>query len=76
MALPMKFNRFATKEGISKTCTSGGGKGLFQLKNAFDAQAKKELSWLEGEQNDIRAVYESMINDPRLSTIKECLIPY
>jgi hypothetical protein len=46
-----------------------------QLKNAFDAQAKKELSWLEGEQNDIRTVYESMINDPRLSKIKKAADP-
>jgi len=46
-----------------------------KLKNAYDAQAKKELSWLEGENNDVRTVYESMINDPRLSKIKKTADP-
>lgn len=40
-----------------------------QLKSAFEQKARQELPWLEGEDNDLRKTYESMVSDPRLSEI-------
>ena len=42
-----------------------------QLESAFQQQARKELSWLDGEDNDTRKRFEAMVNDPRLKRIKE-----
>lgn len=44
-----------------------------QLKAAFEEQATKELSWLSGEDNDVRKSYEATINDPRFSKLKSIL---
>lgn len=42
-----------------------------QLKEAFDAQAEKDLNWLQGEDNDVRKSYEAMIGDPRFNSLRE-----
>ena len=44
---------------------------LSTLEQTFKGQARKELGWLDGEDNDVRKRYESMINDPRLKQMKE-----
>jgi len=44
-----------------------------QLKAAFGEQAKKELEWLSGEDNDTRKQYEATIGDPRYKKLKEVL---
>jgi hypothetical protein len=44
-----------------------------QLKAAFEEQATKELSWLSGEDNDVRKSYEATINDPRFNKLKSIL---
>ena len=36
-----------------------------QLRTQFETQAKQELSWLQGEDNDTRKQYESMLSDKR-----------
>ena len=41
------------------------------LKVSFDAQAKEELPWLEGEDNDTRKSYEAMVNDARFGKLVE-----
>jgi hypothetical protein len=41
------------------------------LENAFKQQARKELGWLEGEDNDVRKRYEAMVADPRLKKLKD-----
>ena len=46
-----------------------------QLEQSFDAQATKELSWLQGEDNDTRKNYEAMINDNRFQKLKEAADP-
>lgn len=46
-----------------------------QLKNAFAEQARKELDWLEGEDNDTRARYEAMLADPRFKALEETVDP-
>ena len=38
---------------------------------AFKQRAKDELSWLEGEDNDIRKQYEATVNDARFQKMKE-----
>ena len=42
-----------------------------QLKEAFDAQAEKDLNWLQGEDNDVRKSYEAIIGDPRFDSLRE-----
>lgn len=42
-----------------------------QLEIAFRQQARNELSWLAGEDNDTRKRYEAMVGDPRLKKLKE-----
>ena len=42
-----------------------------QLETAFKQQARKELSWMEGEDNDTRKRFEAMVSDPRLKKLKE-----
>ena len=44
-----------------------------QLKAAFGEQAKKELEWLNGEDNDTRKHYEATVGDPRYKKLKEVL---
>lgn len=41
------------------------------LETAFKQQARKELGWLEGEDNDVRKRYEAMVADPRLKKLKD-----
>lgn len=41
------------------------------LKSAFEESARKELAWLNGEDNDLRKQYEAMINDPRLAQLEK-----
>jgi len=41
------------------------------LETAFKQQARKELNWLEGEDNDVRKRYEAMVADPRLKKLKD-----
>jgi len=42
-----------------------------QLEQAFKQQARKELGWLDGEDNDTRKRFEAMVSDPRLKKLKE-----
>ena len=44
-----------------------------QLNEAFDKRAKEELSWLEGEDNDLRKQYEATVGDERFKKLKEVL---
>ena len=44
-----------------------------QMTEAFDKRAKEELSWLEGEDNDLRKQYEATIGDERFKKLKEVL---
>ena len=44
-----------------------------QMTEAFDKRAKEELSWLEGEDNDLRKQYEATIGDERFKKLKEIL---
>ena len=41
------------------------------LETAFKQQARKELGWLEGEDNNVRKRYEAMVADPRLKKLKD-----
>lgn len=41
------------------------------IEESFRHQARKELSWLDGEDNDTRKNFEAMIKDPRLKKLKE-----
>ena len=38
---------------------------------AFKERAKQELSWLDGEDNDVRTQYEATVNDARFQKMKE-----
>ena len=42
-----------------------------QLKKSFDEGARKELEWLNGEDNDTRKQYEAMLSDKRLVKLRE-----
>jgi len=44
-----------------------------QMESAFQQQARKELNWLDGEDNDTRKRSEAMVNDPRLKRVKEAV---
>jgi len=44
-------------------------------KESFNRQAKKELSWMDGDDNDTRKQYEAMINDPRFAEIENNVDP-
>jgi hypothetical protein len=44
-----------------------------QLKSAFAEQAKKELTWIGDENNDVNKKYQAMIQDPRLKKLEEVL---
>ena len=42
-----------------------------QLKKSFDEGARKEIDWLNGEDNDTRKQYEAMLGDKRLAKLRE-----
>jgi hypothetical protein len=42
-----------------------------QMESAFKEQARKELSWISGEDNDTRKRFEAMVSDPRIKKMKE-----
>ena len=42
-----------------------------QLAESFGERAKKELDWLDGEDNDLRKQYESIVSDDRMKKIKD-----
>jgi len=42
-----------------------------QLSEAFQERAKKELQWLDGEDNDLRKQYEATVGDERFKRLKE-----
>jgi hypothetical protein len=44
------------------------------LEQQFKTLAKTELSWMDGDDNDVRKRYEAMVNDPRLKEAKR-LVP-
>lgn len=44
-----------------------------QLASAFSERAKEELSWLNGEDNDLRKQYEATVGDERFSKLKKVL---
>ena len=44
-----------------------------QMAQAFEAQAKDELEWLQGEDNDIRKQYEAVVGDERFKKLKQVL---
>ena len=46
-----------------------------QLRSAFEEQAKQELSWLQGEDNDTRKQYESMLSDKRFIDLQDKVDP-
>ena len=43
------------------------------LTKQFDTQAKQELSWLEGEDNDLRRQFEATVGDERFKKLKSVL---
>jgi hypothetical protein len=53
-----------------------------QLKSAFAEQARKELTWLGDEENEVNKKYQAMLQDPRLQKLESALpevsaqIPY
>jgi hypothetical protein len=53
-----------------------------QLKSAFAEQARKELTWLGDEENEVNQKYQAMLQDPRLQKLESALpevsaqIPY
>ena len=47
-------------------------KGI-NLKNTLENQAKQELPWLDGEDNDIRKQYEVIMSDTRFKEMKRIL---
>jgi|VirMetMinimDraft_7_1064189.scaffolds.fasta_scaffold08072_6 nicotinamide mononucleotide adenylyltransferase len=42
-----------------------------QLAGSFGERAKKELDWLDGEDNDLRKQYEAIVGDDRMKQIKK-----
>ena len=42
-----------------------------QMSQAFEAQAKQELEWLQGEDNDTRKQYEAVVGDKRFKDHKK-----
>jgi len=46
-----------------------------QLRTQFETQAKQELSWLQGEDNDTRKQYESMLSDKRFISLQDNVDP-
>lgn len=46
-----------------------------QLEQAFEQKARQELTWMEGEDNDLRKQYEAIIGDERFSKLRESAGP-
>lgn len=46
-----------------------------RMQEVFQARASEELSWMQGEDNDVRRQYESMVSDPRFQKLNENLDP-
>jgi hypothetical protein len=46
-----------------------------KMKEGFAEQAKNELPWMEGEDNDTRRRYEAMITDPRFVAMEQSVDP-
>ena len=46
-----------------------------QLETAFEQKAREELTWLEGEDNDLRKQYEAIIGDQRFQKLRESAGP-
>jgi hypothetical protein len=46
-----------------------------QLETAFEQKAREELTWLEGEDNDLRKQYEAIIGDERFQKLRESAGP-
>jgi hypothetical protein len=44
-----------------------------QMEAAFKEQARKELPWISGEDNDTRKRFEAMVSDPRIKKLKEAV---
>lgn len=40
------------------------------LRKTFEDAARNELPWLQGEDNDVRKTYESMLSDPRYKALE------
>jgi hypothetical protein len=43
------------------------------LREAFAQQAKQELKWMEGEDNDVRKQYEALVKSPLVKKLKEAV---
>lgn len=41
------------------------------LRQTLDQQARKELDWLDGDENDVRKNYQAMLSDPRLMKLEK-----
>ena len=57
--LPDQLSRIQAKESAQN------------MEVVFKERAKEELSWLEGEDNDVRKQYEATVNDARFQKMKE-----
>lgn len=44
-----------------------------QLKQAFTEQARKELTWIGDENNEVNKKYEAMMSDPRLQKLEQAV---
>jgi len=44
-----------------------------QLADSFSDRARKELSWLEGEDNDLRKQFEATVGDDRFKNLKKVI---
>jgi hypothetical protein len=44
-----------------------------QLADSFSERARKELSWLEGEDNDLRKQFEATVGDDRFKKLKKVI---
>lgn len=42
-------------------------------RNAFDFQARQELPWMDGEENDVKKSYQAMVADPRLKKLEQAV---
>lgn len=48
-------------------------KNRVDLKQSFSEKAKTELSWLQGEDNDVRKQYEVLMGDPKFKAVEKAL---
>jgi hypothetical protein len=63
---------YSAEDQLNKLQQIENGK---QLRSAFEEQAKQELSWLQGEDNDTRKQYESMLSDKRFIDLQDKVDP-